>query len=691
MRRALACALLAAGVAGAATAAPLLDDLAAEQDRTAGVVRDVVAAALAGEETDVAGAIERLPPAAASALAPPLRLLAAMRPAGPERLDRMDDLLDAWEGPRGERVRRHLEATDPAAIASALLGDERHDRWAAAVNDTLRPFGLGTNLLAFVNPILLAGSALDSVFTAATHIRHRDRPSLREHEALAAYGAAAREAPGGRLGRDDAEAARRLDRRVRRNDCRLLRARAKDAFEAGRLDSADYLLRSPAAACDADDLAGVRRDVGDALRRRRAEREAARWPVESPRLPRSEAEWHAYARVASATVLADPARMILAANRLTAGWPDGPNVPGTRLVVATARALAGHADAARRELDELADGDGPGAAAARHRLAKLPDAEADEVEAADRRHGRDVARYVLLGTGPSSRGVLRSAVQTGAQGVAGLPALGITNAIGVLTRAVLAWRHDPASNEKVITEGEAYLALHPHGREAAQVRRRLVRAYERSERWDRALLHYQALPDPDPDKVHELQDEIADDMLKRAAADPRDASLLRAVVTLYPASDAADRAREILATRDTGAGIPIPRDVLAEVPWLLGSSGLGLPAGLLDGDDENGELGDAGIKVTPYAIECTLRGHGDEPATQTIPLTEADRPRIFATLSEIGRIHHAAHADDDEDKPGRWETWVPFFVQGSVGDAGVAVRPGIKLRPYEPAHPERYR
>jgi hypothetical protein len=678
-------------VALATTAsATLLDDIAAREDRTAAIVHDVAAAVLASDSGATADPAAASLPDDARPLAAPLRVLAAVRHEGPDRLARVRNLLDDWDDPRADRLRAHFESTDAARVASRLLADERHDRWAAAVNDTIRPFGLGTNLLAVVNPVLLAGTALDSILTAASHIRHLGRASAREHEALAAYGAAVDAAPGGRLDRDDARAADKLDRRVRRTICRQLAARAKDAYDDGHLAEASYLLRSPAGAECPKALHDLRDDVAGATRERDTRREASRWPATAPRLPRSRAEWDAYAAVARATVLGDAPAMVLEANRLAAGWPDGPNVPASRLVVAVARARSGHREAARRELEAIADGDGPGALVARDRLAALPDAEADAVDAAERRHGRDVAEYVLLGTGPTTRGAVRTAAQTGAAGVAGLPALGITNLIGVLTRAVLAWRHDPASNETVITEGEAYLAEHPSGKDAVEVRKRLVRAYERSERPDRALLHYQALPDPDPDRVRDLQNEIADQMLKRTAADPHDDTLLRAIVTLYPASKAAEKARPILAAHDTGDGVPIPRDALEEVPWLLGATGLGLRAGLLDGDDENGELDDAGVRVTPYAIECTLRGDGGEPTTETIPIAPSDAPRIFATVAEIARIHRANHPEGKDDEQGRWERLIPFFLQGTVGEGGVAVQPGIKLRPYEPSHPDRY-
>jgi len=678
--RALAIALLAL-LAAPARSATLLDDLRERDAATRESIRTAVAIALADQPG--------LHVNETVALAPSLHVLVTMG-RSPEDLDAIDAALDAWDDPRSDRLRRHVERSAPSRRATALLRDERHDRWAAAVNDTIRPFGLGTNLLAVVNPVLLAGAAIDSVLTAASHVRHLDRPSTREHEALAAFANATARAPDGRLGASGAESATRLDRRVRKHLCRRLRDVARDYLEASRLRAADYLIHSPNSEGCESTLDDVREDVGDAIRTLRTRREDAAWPISAPRLPRSDGEWAAYARVARALALREPPGILIATERLGVGWPSGPNARGAQLAVGTAELLDGRFDTARSTLDDLADDDDSTGKSAAALLATLPSADAAAVDSAERRHARDVASYVLLGTGPSTRGVVRTAAYAGAQGVSGLSTLGITNAIGLLTRAVLAWRRDPASNEAVIEDGERYLARHPTGRDADRVRKRLVRAYERSKRWDRALLHYQALPDPDPETVADFEDEIAQGMLERAAKDPRDPTLLRAVVSQFPASKAATKAREILAARDAGGGIPLSRDVLAEVPWLVGASGLGLPPGLLDGRGANGELDEAGVRITPDAIECTLRDDAGRLTTDAIPLDDHSRPRVLSTLSEIARVHRERHPDDDAEI-GRWERWIPFFVEGTVGDTGVAVRPGVKLRPYEPKHADRFR
>src|SRR5262249_36743598 len=140
---------------------------------------------------------------------------------------------------------------------------------------------------------------------------------------------------------------------------------------------------------------------------------------------------------------------------------------GATLSIAVARDLGGHGDEARDALARLARrDDGAGRAAAVmlatprfDRLSTLGDAE--------RRHGRDVAEYVLVGGGPSGRSLLYTASQFGAQGVQAAESLGIFNVIGLLSRAWGAWRHDPASNQAIIDEGERFLAREPGAPEAS--------------------------------------------------------------------------------------------------------------------------------------------------------------------------------------------------------------------------------
>ena len=138
--------------------------------------------------------------------------------------------------------------------------------------------------------------------------------------------------------------------------------------------------------------------------------------------------------------------------------------------------------------------------------------------------------------------------------------LGITNAIGLLARAYRAWRHDPAPNDAVVARGEAYLARHPDADDRDDVHARLATAYERAERYDRALLHVRAMRTPDLDEVEDLEDKLADQMLERARRSDADPALLAAVATHFPSTDAAETARTALEKRIAHGDLTLSRE-----------------------------------------------------------------------------------------------------------------------------------
>jgi hypothetical protein len=668
----------------------LLDDIADEQRALEHALKGAVVAALDGDPGALDRALGRLPAADARQLEPALRLLVIARTDDPAaRDDTARALLCRWDGPIADRHRAHLDSIDAARVATRLDRDERHDRWAGAVNDAVRPFGLGTNLLAVVNPVLLAGSALSSALNTAAHIRHAKRASMRERAALASYRRAVAVSPTGRLDPRQARSAERLATRVRAENCRALRETIENAADTGRLAHARYLVGSPAAAPCTAEIEPIRRRVDDVSGLEMRRRKAADWPAARAHLPASTLEWSRYETAARATVIPDPAAMKRSAALLVADRSKTSLGPGAELLIATAHALDGDQAGADERLESVASRGGTTAATARTLLASRAHHDAHAVEKAEGAHRRAVARYVLIGPAVGARSLLQGAAQTGAYGLAGLGTLGIANAIGVLTRAFSAWRRDPASNSEVITRGEAYLERHPDGEDADRVRERLVRAYERTARYERALLHYLALPAPDGDRVRDLENALANAMLARARTSTGDPTLLRAIVTHYPASPAAETAREALGSRDPLGGVRVTREQLEAVPTLLGATGLGLPPGLLDGQRDNGELHDDGIRVTPHAIELALEDRDDERALETLPLDAAAAARVRATLAEV--VLAARTRDDAKGEAGRWERYVPIYVAGAVGDDGVSVRPAIKMRPFRSPHPDRYR
>ncbi|HWP66160.1 MAG TPA: hypothetical protein VNO26_09630, partial [Candidatus Limnocylindria bacterium] len=233
---ALACVLAAAPVRAASLLADLdrsraqADDLAAAL-ATATLTRDgagLRAAIARVEALDAERRAARLPP---TGLADEARLLAIARlPTAAARRQPVRELIRRSSGDL-ERLARGLAASDETLRAERLLADDRHDRRATLVNDAIRPFGVGTNLLAVVNPVLLAGSALDAVLSTTRNVLRYGTLSTRERDALATYRAAVARSGGSERSAELARATQALSAKRRRALCQEALGDAKKALE----------------------------------------------------------------------------------------------------------------------------------------------------------------------------------------------------------------------------------------------------------------------------------------------------------------------------------------------------------------------------------------------------------------------------------------------------------------------------
>jgi tetratricopeptide (TPR) repeat protein len=596
------------------------------------------------------------------------------------------DLLDADPDPTIERLAEHRLETDDAEAADRLLADDRHNRRASLLNDALRPLGAfsGPALLAAVNPFMLAGSALDSVVTTAVNLWHYNRLSTPEREALARYRALLAAEPETQDAPEIARAIRRLGAKRAEAVCKGTVARGTEELAAGDLDRAAFYLRAAGhlEGCR-ERAAEPRAEVDEARAQRAAREDAGHWPADEPRRPRPGLEAYDHEAMCIAAASGDPSAMLATATRFRAQHRDSPVDDSARYLIAVARHLAGHPAEGREALDDLAD-DGD-SSVARHARAVLDSPEysrLDALHAAERQHTRDTVRYVLLGKGVQGRSALYGAAHVGAEGLGGLQTLGLFNAVGILTRAWQAWRHDPASNQAIIDHGESFLARTPDAPEASTVHEELAQAYERAGAYGRALMHYRATADPEPERVTELEGELADQLLGEAERRGGNRALLAAVVERFPDSEAAEKARTRLDELGDAGETVLSRDVLAANPALLGPGGLDLEPTLLDGERANGELADAGVTLTAGSLRLAVRNRdakGDH--TETRRLDPAAYARARAAADEVLYARRVT-ADETPDDVAPLERYIPFYVQGAVGSRGVSVAPGLKMRRY---------
>jgi hypothetical protein len=624
---------------------------------------------------------------APSGLTDVVRYLAAgAAPGRDAQRHALEDVLDEDPDPVVRRLAEHRLEADDGATAGRLLADDRHNRRAAIVNDFVRPLGVfsGGAVLAALNPFLLAGSALDSVVSTAVNLWHYNRLSAAEREALARYRTLVERQPRTEDAPEIVAAIRRLGRKRAEALCAETVALGKKAFEADDLDHAAFYLRQ------AETLEGCAKkangpveDLEEALVRRATREEAGRWPVDDPPTPEPGAEARDYEALLTATALGEPGPMIEAASRFTRRHEDSELAPGARYVIAVARDLAGHRDEARAALADLAAESG---AAGEHAAAVLASPEfsrLDALAAAERRHLRDTLKFVFLGGGLDGRTALHGAAALGSSGVAAAQSLGIFNVIGVLTRAWQAWRRDPVSNQAIIDHGEEFLAREPGSPQAPDIHARLAEAYERAGQYGRALMHYRATAVPDASRIERLEAKIADQLLEEAdrtaGGDP---VLLSGIVRHFGATKAADKARKRLAARPEAGDATLERDLLLANPALLGPDGLDLDPALLDGERKNGELADAGVALREGTLRLTLRnvdGPGQHVETRSLSPEAYARARAAAQEVLYGRL---LTADGRDPETGRFERYIPFYLQGAVGAKGLSVAPGVKMRRY---------
>ena len=609
-------------------------------------------------------------------------LAAALRPTRDARRDALHAVVDAHPDAVVERLAQYaIDHEDDAGAAGTLLDDDRHNRRATVVNDAIRPLGIfsGAAVLAALNPFILAGSAVDSLTTTAINLYHYNDLSPREREALVRYRRQLARDPNTTAAPDILEVVRDINARRNKALCADTVSQAKRALDGGDLDRARFFVASADGldGChDATERVGERLQTALAASRKLAE--AARWPADDVTPPGGD-ERDAYGAVAVATVLGDPARMMSTAQAFTERYPDSPQRAPVTLVVAVARDLAGHRDGAESALHQIA-GRRTGAGRVASAMLETPRfGRLDPLASAERRHAREIAEYVVVGGSLDGRSVLYSASQFGAQGVAAAESLGLFNVIGMLTRAWGAWRKDPASNQAIIDEGERFLAEEPNAAEAAEVHDRLAEAYERAGIYDRALLHYKMVANPDPKRIAALEEEVANRLLENAGKAGGEPALLAAVVQHYPMTDAAEKARAALKALPHAGDIPLKRELLTAHPDLLGPTALDIGPELLDGKLQNGELADSGVVVSPQTLTLKLLDpDGGDDRSQSHPLTREAYLRARAAAEEA-LYASALTTDPDAGEVGRFERYIPFFIAGSVDEGGVSVAPGVKL------------
>jgi hypothetical protein len=660
-------------VAGTLAHALLGDQTAVAQDHVAIVQLDEARRHADGEATGLADQVLYLHASLMSSRVEYLAALQRVRKADPDR-----------------GLRRRIDwriATDEVIAADRLLRDARHNRVAGLVNDALRPLGQITLLgLSVVNPILLAGVGLDSAASTAINLWNWRRPYPQEREALARYRQHLRR---GSTPEPVPQSVRGLRQKIAAADCkRAVRSARLAATTDPELASAHLRVAGVIRGC-ADDAEKAQAEIERDDTERRERLEAGRWPRDPlPPIPASAAA--AYHELLTALVRADPGAIRAAADMTHRTGAESLRDEAWYAETVAADLEGDHA-AALEGLRGLEGGDASDSNMGRRAKALLDDPATDRYQTlrrAIRQHRRDRLRFVLLGRLPEPRAALHTAMRVGASGLRGLQTLGMLNVVGLLTRTVRNWRTDPLSNEQILAAGEEFLARMPHSPHASAAHKALADAYARERKYDSALFHLRQVSPRNDGKIAKLEEKAARRLLTAADGAPGPAqrrAILTAVTQRYPGTKTADRATTALGKLAEDA------DAATESPGISGDTlradtaladQLGLPAVWFDGQKENGEVAGQGLRVIGPEQATVTVDTPDGPIEEPIALTRMRSATLGAAMSEAAYQHAAGRLDNAQPGASRFDRLIPFFIQGTVGESGVSVYPGIKPRAY---------
>lgn len=621
-----------------ATPVPEARDLAA---------RDLAVAALAGTAAETRAAERRLEESER------LRVLAGEPPSGLPASGQY--LVDATEPDAIARrragvallrrsdlepaLRRQVEmevADDPLSLASRRLWESRRARVARGVNAVSEAAGRSLTSTIFA-PLRLA-QALVGVAVA----EHVDDPiSVQERQALAHWKQYVETHPDSPeapelLGRIEALQRKWIETKRERSVRAAHLALERGQDEMALVLAARALLYAPEDR-EASELRDEAQQRVDAWRRVRAQ------SLEAAPAPPIDLDDPLAAALARA--LLDPAGDVPGAARalLAAGGDEGPLADEARFSEAIPAAESGAESRSWELLDRVADQGVGEREMARHAAWLIASPEANPYSAFRRARVERIgerAGFVLLGPlarGPRDKDLPRP-VEYLLEGPVLLGAIG-----GIPSRLLTALVATPPARAPAVY-ARRYLARHPRGEHAGEVRDWLIEYHEDAGHalaaWDLARED-----DTEPGRLAELERRAAQQMLETARKQKRRdlrLAMLGQIAEQHPDTEAGREAGRLAREeldRATAQSIRISRGFLEENPAVAGPGGLGLRPELLDGRAGNGELHPDGVRLLGgRVLEVALLAPGgdedDPPALYRREVSSERLGRLVALLEE---------------------------------------------------------
>lgn len=590
-----------------------------------------------------------------------------MRSGAPTGLvDNSDALLHAAEGPLAfeDWARRALDegVRDPAlllqleryldsrplAVAHARINEDRTRKLGGWVNRLISPiarFAQGAG-----NPIGAARAAVSSLLSmyAAPDVTTQERQALR------AYRDFVERHPDAPDAAEALERIRHYDAKFRRQLQGEALETAQAALDGGRPDIAWLMVGRAERLVPGDpDVAAIR----DASRARLDERDA--------RLRMS---------LRASPDADDPSADLVALLFLDRvereASVDTPS-PRDDDEIAFAEALPalenGNEDEFFEAIGELARGDPASSEMARHAALILVDPEQNPYayyELAESQERGRITRWLFLGSfasGPRDRD-LPDPVEW---------LIDATPMVYSIAMTPLRALQYPMARSQfggpVMHAGERYLSHFPDGEHAEEVREDLEERYSGRGQWTRALALHEAREEPDPERISDYRERIAERSVEYAESQPRmrtRVEIYRAVAGEYPDTEAGRRATALLGEeirKVTPQDIRVSREFLEENPAVWAPGALSLRPELMDGSRRNGELADSGVTLIGRTV-VRLELDDEEPVTVELP------PHQFARF--VAALEEASNrqlATDERDRAAHDPQRDVFFERAKLG------------------------
>lgn len=562
-------------------------------------------------------------------------------------------------------------ADDPLALA----GERTRDAWLVSLgskfNALAEPAGRSVT-----SPIFAAVSLTRALVGLAVQGHLGDELTVPERQALAQWKRFVSEEPGA-LERaeieariSDAQGAWNRTQRDRR--LRDARTHLREGHASAALLSASRALSFVPE--DRDGVALLDESVSRIARAREARAHTLIAPPTLADADRAEAR-------ALAVALLSPRGDVAATAAALRAATAGSDAPGdvalhdvARFAEASLARRAGRESESWETLEELADA-GDASPAARHAEALLKSPATNPFDAFEVARSNDRKRSLgWLFLGPLAGGARERDLPRAVEWMIDAPAT-LDVVLGLPNRLIqYPWMKDQAKGIAAAVHARRYLALHPQGEHASDVRGWLI-AFERNRGNPAGALGLAGSGGTEGIDVIALREDAARQMFEGAQREKRrDArfAYLRHVTTEYPSTEAGREAGDLVREqiRDaTPQRVRISRQFLQENRTLAGIDGLGLRADMIDGNLDNGELHPDGVVLAGgRVIELSFIGPGgdedDPPVKRRERVSEERLARIVSLLEETTRRRALVDPDDslapdaDRDR---------FFEQARLG------------------------